>query len=202
MKRVAVMTAAAIVVAASCASPQQADTGLRSSPTPASTPNSDSRFVDASSGLFTSPLYGYSLELPDTDWTIETAERPLVQGESPFLGALTTDTLSAAGGKGSILIGAQSDSGLSLKEWTRKVRADTTMQHFCRPESGVERLRVDGEPAAEVHHSDCERGMYLWVVVVHSGDVWHIIWIGKAGAESSARRQFSAVLETFEFGSA
>jgi hypothetical protein len=153
-------------------------------------------------GVFTSPLYGYSLEPPE-GWSLHEATNELSPGQLPMVGSPEVDLFSAPGEEW-IVAAAQpgiSVAGLplTLKNWTTQA-IQMVQPDGCTPAS-TEPLELDGEPARLIVYELCAGNFMLWVVSLHRDSAYHVTWANEPGTEAADRKRFEEVLSSFTFTS-
>lgn len=142
-------------------------------------------------GEYTSPLYGYSLKLPEGWRSSASAIRVMDAGELPWAGESWVDTFRGPGQKDFMVIAAQAlVQGTTLEELANMV-IDLTPD--CkRPAADKTNTELGGEPAIIVVDGGCFGIVHYWMVLLHADRGYQIAWTGD-------RQQFEEVRTSFRF---
>jgi hypothetical protein len=159
-------------------------------PTPADTEASSPTEAPTQTGGFTSPLYGYSLRLPDGWKPTLSATRVLAAAELPEAGFPMVDTFRGPGKKDFMVVAAQNvGPGTTLEGWEKYVANMTT---DCeRPSSDETRTELGGEPAAVVVDGGCFGIDHFWLALLHEGRGYHVVWADDRGQFEEVRSSFT-----------
>jgi hypothetical protein len=183
-----------VALVAACSSGASAP--LTATPTSASTPlPSASPFRLPLSGSFTSTLYAYTINFPQT-FTARAATEELHGLGLPILDSPVVDQLDSSAG--AIVVGAASlggGSGATLDSWTAG-----TARAFCGEPTTSEAIQVAGEAGTLSTFASCKGYFHQWVTMIHGGRGYHIVWLHDLGTETADRELFLSILATFEFG--
>lgn len=195
-----------LALLASCADPSAQEAG--DSPSSASVARSESAATDeATSQIFVSDLYGYSIELP-ADWSTRAARaRSAWVGERPDepSDAFQADWLEAPRSGPYITAMARAVPGeTDIEAWRAEMKAHIDVYEeigTCEPIDAQGELQVAGEEAVWFTSPACEgRSLYvMWVFTVHDNTGHYFAWHSEANDPIGGRRQWEAMLETLEF---
>ena len=176
----------------------RSSTGPPPSPTspPPPSPPSSIGFVELSP--FTSPFYGYTLDVP-VGWGIHSATEALVPFGIPYVDTAEVDTVTAPitgpipNGK---VIGAmtQVPETETLEAWTAQV-ADGQ----CGSPSAVEPIALGGEPGLLSTFTRCHGYFHQWATAIRGGVGVHVLWMDFNGTEAADRAIFERILASFQF---
>jgi hypothetical protein len=152
---------------------------------------------------FTSPIYGYTIGRPPM-WAARVAGEVLTGTTPPWVDSAGVDQLQLKQDRygspegiplGTIVIGAaRVEAATSSQEWAG-VASST-----CGHPSTVDDVDVDGETGQLLTIKSCFGEFHQWLVVVHEGWGYHIVWFNDPGTEAFDRAQFDEILSTFRFG--
>jgi len=172
------------------------------SPTPAASPSVE-RTQIPTLGLvpFTSPLYGYTIDVP-REWVARVATQRLTSTQIPWADGNAVDYITAAvrsdagegGPLGSLDLASTDIEGRTLEPWTAATALDT-----CGEPQTTEAIEVDGEPARLLTYPWCNGYFHIWTTVAHGSTGAHLVWLNLVGTESADRELFLELLGTFRF---
>jgi len=139
-------------------------------------------------GEYTSPLYGYSLKLPEGWSPSRSASKFIFAGELPFAGEAWVDTFRGPGQKDFMVIAAQGlTTGTSLEVWAQTVIG---MVPDCkRPAADQTNTELGGEPAIVIVDGGCFGIDHYWIVLLHGGRGYQVAVAGN-------REEFLVVRES------
>lgn len=146
--------------------------------------------VPTQEGEYTSPLYGYSLKLPE-GWNLSaSATRLLTSGELPEAGFPMVDTFRGPERRNIMVVAAQPvSSTTTLDGWADYVANMTT---DCeRPPTDQTMMELGGEPAKVVVDGSCFGINHLWLALVHEGRGYHVVWLGDREYFEQVRKSFT-----------
>jgi hypothetical protein len=163
----------------------------------------------ASSVVYDSPVYGYSIAHPRS-WSVVAASRPLTEGEPPATSSGATDILGRDAGvrvstmelPGVIIAAQPVADDVKLGKWTATVEDTVESMKDCKASNRTEHLDVGDEPATLLTYRNCPSDLgllHLWAGVVHEGRGYHIVWFNEPGTEAADRATFRSMLSTMSF---
>jgi hypothetical protein len=152
---------------------------------------------------FTSRMYPYSISYPAT-WQVRPATSPIDPDEFPFYDSPNVDRFGqsedAILDEQQVLVSAAKVAeGTSLADWTDQAIKGALQFPLCeRPES-IKSIELAGEPAALMTICRGSDFFDTWVVAVHDGFGFYVLWLGPPTDERAQRALFDEVLRTLAF---
>ena len=150
---------------------------------------------------FTSPLYEYSIELPD-GWISRPATSPWNGGRDA---SSQQDWLGSARGRYITAMAMPVPPETDIDAWSAEMKAYadeyTTRLGICEPIDDSGELRVAGEEARWFASPACQNGtLYVvWLFTVHDGHGYYFAWHSDVNDPVGGQREFEAMLATLEF---
>jgi hypothetical protein len=155
---------------------------------------------------FNSDRYGYSVSHPP-GWHVREAKRDLAPTELPHPGSPAVDWFGenedpngfGAPGPQFEISTHPVPQGTSLEAFAAATVKLESREAGCEEPDSREDIELDGAPATLLAYTCHADASVLWVVSVHDGQGYYLIWLNDPGDEESDRIRFDEVLDSFAF---